>query len=116
VFLLNVREGVRTVDRDLLDLMKSMRATEQYKIRKVIIPATVPWILAAFRLGIGLALIGAVVGELVGSNRGLGWYIQNSGGQLDTTGVFTGLTILMIIAMLASQLVGIVEKKVLSWR
>jgi NitT/TauT family transport system permease protein len=116
VFLLNVREGVRTVDGDLLDLMRSMRASRLHKMRHVLIPAIVPWILASFRLGIGLSLIGAVVGELVGSSRGLGWYIQNSGGQLDTTGVFTGLTILMIIAMLANQVIGLVERRALAWR
>ncbi|NDV88212.1 ABC transporter permease subunit [Aurantimonas aggregata] len=116
VFLLNVREGVRSADPDLLDLMRSMRASPLYTARTVLLPGIVPWILAAFRLGIGLSLIGAVVGELVGSSRGLGWYIQSSGGQLDTTGVFTGLTVLMIIAMLANQLIALFEKGVILWR
>ncbi|WP_218967712.1 ABC transporter permease [Puniceibacterium antarcticum] len=116
VFLLNSREGVRTVDPDLVDLMRSMRAKSLYRARKVLIPAIVPWILASFRLGIGLSLIGAVVGELVGSSRGLGWYIQNAGGMLDTTGVFTGLVVLMVIAMLANQMIALVEARVLRWR
>lgn len=116
VFILNVIEGVGTIDSDHLDLMHSMRASRLYQVRRVLLPAIVPWILASFRIGIGLALIGAVVGELIGANRGLGWYIQDAGGALDTTGVFSGLIVLMAIAMAANQIVAYVERKVLSWR
>lgn len=116
VFILNVIEGVGTIDPDHLDLMHSMRASRLYQVRRVLLPAIVPWILASFRIGIGLALIGAVVGELIGANRGLGWYIQDAGGALDTTGVFSGLIVLMAIAMAANQIVAYVERKVLSWR
>jgi len=116
VFILNIIEGVGTIDPDHLDLMRSMRAPRLYLVRRVLLPAIVPWILASFRIGIGLALIGAVVGELIGANRGLGWYIEDAGGSLDTTGVFAGLTMLMIIAMLANQLLAFFERKVLTWR
>ena len=85
-------------------------------MRRVLLPAVTPWILASFRIGIGLALIGAVVGELIGANRGLGWYVESRGGQLDTTGVFTGLIVLMVLAMLANQLVGFIERRVITWR
>lgn len=116
IFILNVMEGIRTIDPDHLDLMKTMRAGRVYLVTQVLLPAVVPWILASFRIGVGLALIGAVVGELIGSNRGLGWYVESSGGQLDTTGVFSGLIVLMVLAMLANQLIGFVEKKVITWR
>ncbi|MFE8147460.1 ABC transporter permease [Brenneria goodwinii] len=116
IFILNVMEGIRTIDPDQLDLMKSMRAGRIYIARNVLFPAVVPWILASFRIGVGLALIGAVVGELIGSNRGLGWYIESSGGQLDTTGVFSGLVVLMLLAMLANYLIGFIEKRVIQWR
>ena len=116
VFLMNVSEGVRSIDRDLLDLMSTMRASRTYVIRKVILPAIVPWILTAVRIGVGLSLIGAVVAELVGSNRGLGWYIEKSGGQLDTTGVFSGLLILMAVAMFTNFLIVSAERRLLRWR
>lgn len=116
IFLLNVMEGIRTIDQDHLDLMRSMRAGRFYLVYRVLLPAVVPWILASFRIGVGLALIGAVVGELIGASRGLGWYVESSGGQLDTTGVFTGLVILMILAMLANQLIGFAERRVIKWR
>ncbi|GGF80337.1 ABC transporter permease [Azorhizobium oxalatiphilum] len=116
IFMLNVMEGIRTIDPDHLDLMRSMRAGRFYLARKVLLPAVTPWILASFRIGVGLSLIGAVVGELIGANRGLGWYVEKSGGQLDTTGVFTGLVVLMILAMLANQLIGFVERRAIRWR
>jgi NitT/TauT family transport system permease protein len=116
VFILNVTEGIRTIDPDMTDLMRTMRAPRSYIMRRVTIPSIVPWLLASFRIGIGLSLVGAVVGELIGANRGLGWYVVRAGGQLDTTGVFAGLILLMLIAMIANQIVFLIERKVLHWR
>ena len=116
VFILNVTEGIRTVDPDMVDLMRTMRAPKSYILRKVTIPSIAPWLLASFRIGIGLSLVGAVVGELIGANRGLGWYVLRAGGQLDTTGVFTGLLVLMVVAMIANQIIFQIERKVLHWR
>lgn len=116
VFILNVTEGIRTVDPDMIDLMRTMRAPRSYLMRKVTIPSIVPWLLASFRIGIGLSLVGAVVGELIGANRGLGWYVVRAGGQLDTTGVFAGLFLLMLIAMIANQIIFMIERKALYWR
>jgi NitT/TauT family transport system permease protein len=116
VFILNVTEGIRTIDPDMVDLMRTMRAPGSYILRKVTIPSIVPWLMASFRIGIGLSLVGAVVGELIGANRGLGWYVLRAGGQLDTTGVFTGLLILMLVAMIANQIIFLIERTVLHWR
>jgi NitT/TauT family transport system permease protein len=116
VFILNVTEGIRTVDPDMVDLMRTMRAPRSYILRKVTIPSIVPWLLASFRIGVGLSLVGAVVGELIGANRGLGWYVLRAGGQLDTTGVFTGLLVLMLVAMIANQIIFLIERQVLHWR
>jgi NitT/TauT family transport system permease protein len=116
VFILNVTEGIRTIDPDMVDLMRTMRAPKSYILRKVTIPSIVPWLLASFRIGVGLSLVGAVVGELIGANRGLGWYVVRSGGQLDTTGVFTGLLLLMAMAMIANQMLVLIEQRVLRWR
>ena len=116
VFILNVTEGIRNLDPDMVDLMRTMRAPKSYILRKVTIPSIVPWLLASFRIGIGLSLVGAVVGELIGANRGLGWYVLRAGGQLDTTGVFTGLLVLMLVAMMANQVIFLIERKALHWR
>jgi NitT/TauT family transport system permease protein len=116
IFVLNTYEGLKNVDRDLIDMLRTMRAPRSTIIRKVLLPSIVPWIFAAVRIGIGLALIGAVVGELIGSNRGLGWYVEHAAGQFDTTGVFAGLITLMVLAMIANEIVKAVEKRTLTWR
>jgi NitT/TauT family transport system permease protein len=116
VFMLNVHEGLKTIDRDLIDLFKTMRAPRTYVTRKVLLPWLVPWIVAALRIGIGLSLIGAVVGELIGASSGLGWYIERAAGRLDTTGVFTGLALLSIISVAGNLVVTRLEKHFSSWR
>lgn len=116
IFVLNTYEGLKNVDRDLIDMLRTMRAPRSVIIRKVLLPSIVPWIFAGVRIGIGLALIGAVVGELIGSNRGLGWYVEHAAGQFDTTGVFAGLIVLMVVAMVANEIVKAVEKRTLTWR
>ena len=112
VFLLNTLEGIQTIDPDMIDLLRTMRAGRFYTLRKVMLPAIVPWIIASLRIGIGLSLVGAVVGELVGASKGLGWYVSKSSGQLDTTGVFAGLSMLLVMAVVANQIVVVFERNV----
>lgn len=104
IVILNTYEGVRGIEQELLDMMRAMRARRAQVLRRVVLPAIVPWIFAAVRSGIALALIGAVIGEFLGANRGLGWYIEFSAGRLDVIGVFTGLVVLMLVGMLLSDL------------
>ncbi|MBX3540359.1 MAG: ABC transporter permease [Chelatococcus sp.] len=116
IFILNINEGLKTIDKDLIDLFRTMRAPRHYVVRKVLIPWIEPWIIASLRLAIGSALIGAIVAELIGSSSGLGWYIEHSAGRLDTTGVFAGIAVLVVIAVLANAAVGWVERRRLGWR
>lgn len=111
IFLLNTVQGLREVDCDLIDLMRSMRASPSFIARRVQFPSMVPWLIAAARISIGLALIGSVLGELLGANQGLGWYVEFSGGRLDTTGVFAGLTALMFIAVAMNWAVSFLERR-----
>jgi NitT/TauT family transport system permease protein len=113
VVILNTYEGLRGVDRELVDMLRAMRASRVYILRKVLLPSIVPWIFASIRVGVGLALIGAVVGELLGANRGLGWYVEQSASRIDVTGVFTGLIVLMVIGMLLNEIVKLAEQRLL---
>lgn len=110
VFLLNTHQGLKEVDKDLLDLARSMRASRWYRFTRIQVPAVLPWIFGGARIAIGLALIGSVLGELLGSNRGLGWYVERAGGTLDTTGVFAGLFALMALAVMANEAVRLIER------
>jgi NitT/TauT family transport system permease protein len=109
VVIMNTYEGVRSVDRDLLDMLRAMRASRAYTLRKVLLPSIVPWVFASMRVGIGLALVGAVIGELVGANRGLGWYVELAAGRIDIVGVFTGLVVLAILGMSLNAIVKAIE-------
>jgi NitT/TauT family transport system permease protein len=116
IFILNIQQGLKTADQDILDLFRTMHAPRSYVVRKVLLPMLVPWIIAALRIGVGLALVGAVVAELVGASAGLGWYIESSAGQLDTTGVFAGLVMLTVLAVAGNAVVAQLDQRFSSWR
>ncbi|HXP93008.1 MAG TPA: ABC transporter permease [Candidatus Binatia bacterium] len=112
----NAFEGVRNIDPDLLDMMRTFRAGRWTTLTWVILPSITTWVLTSLRLGIGLALIGSVIAELVGANRGIGYYITKSAGTLDTTGIFAGLVIIMLVAVALEAGVAQVEKRLLRYR
>lgn len=116
VVLFNTREGIESIDHDLVDALRSMRASRWQMLRHVVIPSLIPWLLAATKIGIGLALTGAVVGELVGASAGLGWYITNSLNVIDMTGAVTALLVMAVVAMLMYYAVLLIERRLLSWR
>lgn len=116
VVLFNVREGTESIDNDLVDALRSMRTGRWYMMRHLIIPSLTPWLYASIKIGIGLALTGAVVGELVGANAGLGWYITNSLNSVDITGAITALLVMAALAMVMYYLVLFVERRALRWR
>ncbi len=116
VVILNTYEGMKGVDRELVDMMRAMKASRLYILRKVLLPGIVPWIFASIRVGVGLALIGSVVGELLGSNRGLGWFVEHAAARIDVIGVFTGLIILMVVGMALNEAVKLIERQLLGNR
>jgi NitT/TauT family transport system permease protein len=112
----NTFSGVTSVDRDLIDSLRLMGANRLQIARTVILPATMVWIFTGMKVSVPYALIGAVVGEMLASNRGIGYLVQSSAGQYDTTGVFAALTVLMIISVGIQSLLKHGEKRFLHWR
>jgi len=108
---LSTYEGARTVDRDLLRAIRLMGATRLQERTLVIIPGSLPSILLGLKLAIPEALVGAIVGELIVSNRGIGYLLQFSASQLDSAGVFAGLFILMVLALLFNSAVNYASVK-----
>lgn len=98
-------EGARNVDRDLLRVVRLMGASRWQERRLVIIPGALPSILLGLKLAIPEALIGAIVGELIVSNRGIGYLVQFSASQLDSAGIFAGLFVLMVLTLIANSAV-----------
>lgn len=113
---LNTFAGVREVDQDLIDSARMMRASRLQVIRKVIIPSALSWVFAGLKISVPYALIGAVLGEMIAANRGLGYLVQFSGSQFDTAGVFAVLIVIALLAVVLNIVVEIVQSRMERWR
>jgi NitT/TauT family transport system permease protein len=114
--LVNTVVGVRAVPTALHDLMRSLHATRGQILLKLEIPAALPVFLGGLRIGATLSVIGAVVGELVGADMGLGFLINVGRGQYDTALVFVAVFTLILLALVLYGLVAWAEKRLLSWQ
>jgi NitT/TauT family transport system permease protein len=114
--LVNTVVGLRAVPEHLRDLMLSMRATQLQMLRYLEIPAALPVLLGGLRIGATLSVIGAVVGELVGADRGLGFLINVGRGQYDTALVFVAVFTLIFMALCLYGSVLFIERRVLRWQ
>jgi NitT/TauT family transport system permease protein len=114
--LVNTVVGVRAVPRSLHDLMRSLRATRTQVLGQLDIPAALPILLGGLRIGATLSVIGAVVGELVGADKGLGFLVNAARGQYDTALVFVVVFTLILLALALYGAVALLEKKSLSWQ
>lgn len=113
---INTAAGIRQVDPGLIDAVRLMGGSRAQLIRKVILPASMSGVLTGLRVAIPYALIGAVIGELVASNRGLGYLINQSASTLDTAGVFAALVTLTVIAAILNALVNLLGRWTDRWR
>lgn len=114
--LVNTVVGLRAVPQNLRDLMRSLRASRWQTLRLLELPAALPVLLGGLRIGATLSVIGAVVGELVGADRGLGFLINVGRGQYDTALVFVGVITLVAMALLLYGAVIWLEKRLLRWQ
>ncbi|MCY4334947.1 MAG: ABC transporter permease [Litoreibacter sp.] len=112
VSLITTYNGTLETDKDLLKLMRSLGASRVQTWLKVVVPAGTPWMLSALRLNVGFALIGAVVGEYISSQEGLGYVVYYSGVLYDLNGVWVGIFALMVVALLMDYLVTLFERMV----
>jgi NitT/TauT family transport system permease protein len=116
VVLFNVRQGIEAVDRDMIDALRSMRASRWQMTRYVLVPAVLTWLIAAIKIAVGMAVVSAVVGEIIGSTEGLGWYMTQAVNQFDMTGAVASLLTMAFLAMLLYGLVGAIERRVCHWQ
>lgn len=114
--LINTIVGLRSVPPGLGDLMRSLQATRWQTFRFLEVPAALPVFLGGLRVGATLAVIGAVVGEFVGADRGLGFLVNLGRGLYDTALVFVAVFALVIMAMLLYGAVLWLEARLLAWK
>ncbi|MCC6177002.1 MAG: ABC transporter permease [Chloroflexi bacterium] len=114
--VINTLYGVRTVDKRLLDVAHSFDASQGRVFRTVVLPGSVPFILAGLRLGVGRALIGVIVGELYSSNAGLGHMISIASQTLQTDRLLFGVLLLTLMGVVLVEVLRVVEKRFQRWR
>ena len=114
--LVNTVVGVRAVPISLYDLMNSLHATRTQILWKVEVPASLPIFLGGLRIGATLSVIGAIVGELVSAEQGLGFLLQLGDFQYDTAMVFVAVFMLIALALMLYGIVTLLEKRFLKWQ
>jgi len=114
--LINTTVGLRSVDEDLRDLMRSLRASRWQTFTMLEVPAALPVLFGGLKVGVTLSVIGAVVGEFVGADRGLGFLINLARGLFDTPLLFVALFTLVIIALALYEAVTLLETLALRGR
>jgi NitT/TauT family transport system permease protein len=113
---ISAQSGVRTIDPRLIRLASSFGASEWLRIRTIVVPSTVPYLLAGVRLAIGRGMIGIVVGEIYGSAAGVGAMINQAGSRFQTDKVFVGIVAIVIAGATLAEIVRQVERRVEVWR
>jgi NitT/TauT family transport system permease protein len=116
IVFFNTYRGIREVNPNILNNARMLGANERDLFRHVLMPSAMSWILASLHTSVGMALVGAVVGEYLGAARGLGYLIAQAEGVFDTTGVFAGLVVLSLFVLIIDVLVSMIERQLLKWQ
>jgi NitT/TauT family transport system permease protein len=116
VIFFNTFAGVQAVDKDWIAMLEVMGAGRRERFQKVIAPACLTWILSGLRAALPYSLIAAIVGELLFAQAGVGHLITTAATQLDMTGIYAGLFVLMVLGALLSEVAARLERWLLVWR
>ena len=116
VVFFNAFQGVREVDRNVLANVRVLGGSQWQIIRHVTVPSALTWIIASLHTAFGFAIVGALVGEVLGAQHGVGLVIRTAQGSLDPDGVFAGMLVISVITLVAEYLITLLERRVLSWR
>ena len=116
IVFFNVYQGVREVSPAVLANARMLGMNERQLMRHVYWPSALSWMFSSLHTSVGFAVVGAVVGEYLGSAAGLGYLIQAAEGNFDVAGVFSGMVVLAVFVLLIDALVSVVERRLLIWR
>jgi ABC-type nitrate/sulfonate/bicarbonate transport system permease component len=113
---INTWLGVKSVPKTLIDVGKSLVASNEVILRRIVLPATLPYIMAGIRLAVGRAVVGMVIAEFFTTISGLGAIIINSANNFDTATMFVPIIVLMVLAVGLNSLIGWFERVVAPWQ
>lgn len=116
VVFFNAFQGVRSVDRNLVANARILGASRLQVVQHVVIPSAMTWIIASLHVALGFSIIGAIVGEFLGAQGGLGLVIATAQNTFDSNGVFGAMLVIGMLALGAEALMSILENRLLAWR
>jgi NitT/TauT family transport system permease protein len=116
VVFFNVFQGIREVSPVLLANARMLGASRRQLIHRVYIPSALSWVFSSLHLSVGLAFVGAVIGEYLGSSAGVGYLILEAEGTFDIETVIAGVILLTAFALMLDYLISIVETSLLKWQ
>jgi NitT/TauT family transport system permease protein len=116
IVFFNAYRGVREVDRNVVNNVRLLGASERQLARHVLLPSAMTWILSSLHTSVGFALVGAVVGEYMAAAQGLGWIISQAQGNFDAAGVYAGMLILGVVVVVIEFGVTWLERWLVSWK
>ena len=116
IVFFNVYQGVREVSPVVLANARMLGANQRQLLRTVYLPSATAWVFSSLHTSVGLAFVGAVVGEYLGSARGVGYLILQAEGTFDVNTVFAGIVVLTAFALLLDGLVGRIERRLMTWQ
>ncbi|MBW4095052.1 MAG: ABC transporter permease [Acidobacteria bacterium] len=112
----NAFTGAREVDGNVVNNARILGASKRRILTSIVLPSATTWILSSLHTAFGFALIGAIVGEYAGAKKGMGMLIANAQGTFDSAGIYAGMIIVTVVALLAELLITQAENKLLKWR
>lgn len=115
IVFINTIAGIRAAPPQLLQVARVMGASQWDLVRKVVFPAATPFIVAALQITVPQAMIGAIVGEFISSNRGVGHLISRAAGWLDTPGLFAGILALLVVVLLMNLAITALGGHLMRW-
>ena len=116
IVFFNVYQGVKEVSPVVLANARMLGASQKQLLRTVYLPSATSWVFSSLHTSVGLAFVGAVVGEYLGSARGVGYLILQAEGTFDVNTVFAGIVVLTAFALVLDGLVGRIEKHLMKWQ
>ncbi|HRN75511.1 ABC transporter permease [Ottowia sp.] len=116
IVFFNVYQGVKEVSPVVLANARMLGASRKQLLRHVYLPSATSWVFSSLHTSVGLAFVGAVVGEYLGSSQGVGYLILQAEGSFDINTVMAGILVLTVFALVLDGIVGVIEKRLMTWQ
>ncbi len=116
IVFFNVYQGIREVSPVILANARMLGANRRQLLRHIYLPSATAWVFSSLHTSVGMAFVGAVVGEYLGSAKGVGYLILQAEGTFDINSVFAGILVLTAFALLLDAAVTLIERRLLKWR